>query len=89
MNVCLKCNALVNVKLSVCACGHCFAMKRKAVMKSKRVAMKSLNILESDNDKLVRQRNERIVKLDCVISWCTDKNKIKRKAKQRSLESQH
>ena len=65
MKVCLKCSALVNVKLSVCACGHCFAMKRKAVMKSKKVVMKCLRALE------VRQINDRLARaqvtyVDCV-----------------------
>ena len=44
MKVCPKCSALVNVKLSVCACGHCFAMK------SKKVAIKCLRALESDKE---------------------------------------
>ena len=63
MKVCRKCSALVSVKLSVCACGHCFAMKRKA---GKKVAIKCLRALESDNDKLVRQRNDRLARADCV-----------------------
>ena len=47
MKVCPKCSALVNVKLFLCACGHCFAMKRKAIMiiKNKKVAMKCLRAL--------------------------------------------
>ena len=55
---CMKvCSAIVNVKLA------CFTMKRKAIMKSKKVVMKCLRALETDNyDKLVRQRNDRLAR---------------------------
>ena len=80
MKVCPKCSALVSVKLSVCACGHCFAMKQKAVMKTQKVAMKCLRAFESDNDKLVRQRNDRLARALARLCETEDqlmKNKIK------------
>ena len=86
MKVRPKCSALVSVLK--CACGHHFAMKQKAFMKTKKVAMKCLRALESDNDKLVKDRE--LARAQCVKPADDSEDQDKTyKAKQRSLESQH
>ena len=50
-------------------------------MKSKKIAMKCLRALESDNDKLERQRNDRLARVQARLCETKDqlmKNKIKR-----------
>ena len=51
---CLKCDAIVNLRQSVCKCGNCFILKKKAACvnvnsrrKSKRIAMQSKRALET------------------------------------------
>ena len=48
---CPECSANVNVRKSVCECGHCFVLKRKrsvdAKRRSKRIAVRSKRALES------------------------------------------
>ena len=48
---CPECQTVVNVKKSVCDCGHCFVLKRKVsydtARKSKRIAMKCKRALET------------------------------------------
>ena len=68
------------------------AMKRKAAMKSKKVVIKRLRALESDNDKLVRQRlaraQARLFETEDQLMYRQEQDKTY-KAKQRSLESEH
>ena len=48
---CPECCAIVNVKKSVCDCGHCFVLKRKVsqdtARKSQRIAKKCKRALEN------------------------------------------
>ena len=58
---CPECYAIVNVKKSVCDCGHCFVLKRKVshdtARKSNRIAMKCKRALETT----VHMANQRTV----------------------------
>ena len=62
--VCTQCCAIVNVKDSICVCGHSFVLKRKALVratKSKRIAMKRKRALESADETAWRQRKTVLV----------------------------
>ena len=63
MKACPKYCENVNVKKSVCDCGHTFVLKRKAsinaIRKSKRIAMRSEQALESLSKSLYRLEQNR------------------------------
>ena len=59
---CPECHAVVNVKKSVCDCGHCFVLKCKVsydtARKSKRIAMKCKRALEPVVETMNRQERD-------------------------------
>ena len=61
---CPECHTVVNVKKTVCVCGHCFVLKLKVsydtARKSKRIAMKSKRALETVAETMNRQEHVRV-----------------------------
>ena len=61
--VCPECSVSVNVKKSVCDCGHTFVLKRKvsidATRKSKRIAMRCKRASESPSKSMSRRELNR------------------------------
>ena len=76
--LCPNCNVLVHVRKSVCECGHCFLLKRKASSnansprKSKRIAIQCKRASESAFQTTLRRTNDTV-----------------RKAQKRALETEH
>ena len=62
--VCPQCCAVVNLRKSVCECGHYFVLKKKtsvnskSLRKSKRIAMQTKRALESTFQTTLRQNND-------------------------------
>ena len=60
---CPKCNENIHVRKSVCDCGHYFVLKRKAfsktTRKSVRIAMRQKRTVETTDEKVYRQEQNR------------------------------
>ena len=61
--MCPDCSVSVNVKKSVCDCGHAFVLKRKSPLiqleKSKRIAMRCKRASESSTKSMLRRELNR------------------------------
>ena len=100
--ICPICYGSVNIKKSVCECGHYFAMRMsrknsinaKSVRKSKRIAMQSKKALESACETTLRQSKDRerkaqkrALETECE-SWQRRQSDKTRKVISRALENE-
>ena len=98
---CSKCDAIVNLRQSVCKCGNCFVLKKKAGCvnvnsrrKSKRIAMQSKRALETacettlrQSKDNVRQAQKRALETESE-SWQRKELNKARNARKRALETE-